>query len=275
MASLDMPLQVPWAYDVDNKELDPELKPAHRVAMQDHADHANDHHDENENEINEPLLLRNLLSPKQIEEILTEASVDGVWPRGIEQESTALKDLPLVPPCHQHRLAAACVEPPLVGLRSVPHHFAWTDEHVVLYMHNDDWFVQTLPVLWSLIRGAMESRPWMGGGVPVLDEAWVGSEQSMKHVRCIELHHYAVGGGLVTPGHRDCGSALTISVLLSDPAEVSGGDFVTYREGTPIAHKMEQGDAILFNSEDLHNISTVTGGMRQSIVVELYSSYRS
>eukprot|EP00957_Ditylum_brightwellii_P067900 5154979-Ditylum_brightwellii.AAC.1 len=59
----------------------------------------------------------------------------------------------------------------------------------------------------------MESRPWMNGAVPVL----VGSDNSMEHVRCIELHHYSTGGGLLTPGHRDTGSALTISVLLSDP----------------------------------------------------------
>lgn len=280
MTSLDVP-PPPWAYDSNNNELDPELKAAHRVALLGHAEAVDaglPRLDETSvTDVAEPILLRNLLSAEQIDEILTEASVDGVWPRG-DCDRTA-QFLP--PPCHRHRLAASIhrhAEPSSsVGLcgeiRSVAHHLAWTDEHVVLYMHLNDWFVRTLPDLWCRIRGGMESRPWMEGGVPVLDSGFVGADtQSMSRVRSIELHHYATGGGLVTPGHRDCGSDLTISVLLSDPAEVSGGDFVTYREGVPVAHKMGRGDAILFKSEDLHNISTITSGLRQSLVVELWPS---
>jgi hypothetical protein len=254
MTSSDAP--VPWAFDSNHNELDPQLKEAQELALKDHlASNNEDAKDANEDEIQEPLILRNLLSAQQIGEILAEASVDGVWPRGVDQADRAAED--------------AGEE-----LRSVPHHFAWAEDHVVLYMHNQGWFVQALPSLWCVIRGAMESRPWMNGGVPVLDERWVGSDQSMKQVRTIELHHYSAGGGLLTPGHRDTGSDLTISVLLSDPVDVSGGDFVTYREGVPSAHKMGRGDAILFQSEDLHNISTVTGGVRQSLVVELYPSYQ-
>eukprot|EP00547_Thalassionema_nitzschioides_P012659 CAMPEP_0194259134 /NCGR_PEP_ID=MMETSP0158-20130606/42864_1 /TAXON_ID=33649 /ORGANISM="Thalassionema nitzschioides, Strain L26-B" /LENGTH=72 /DNA_ID=CAMNT_0038998813 /DNA_START=101 /DNA_END=319 /DNA_ORIENTATION=+ len=63
-----------------------------------------------------------------------------------------------------------------------------------------------------------------------------------------------------------------MSILLSDPAGVTGGDFVTYGEGMPMAHNMRRGDAILFQSEKLHNISTVTKGIRQSLVVELWAS---
>ena len=37
------------------------------------------------------------------------------------------------------------------------------------------------------------------------------------NVRCCELHTYAEGGGLLAAGHRDNGSVLTMSVLLSDP----------------------------------------------------------
>jgi predicted 2-oxoglutarate/Fe(II)-dependent dioxygenase YbiX len=55
---------------------------------------------------------------------------------------------------------------------------------------------------------------------------------------------------------------------------MSGGEFVTYCDGAPVAHKMAQGDAILFHSEKLHNISTVTGGLRQSLVVELWPAKR-
>lgn len=127
------------------------------------------------------------------------------------------------------------------------------------------------------IRGGMESRHWMEGAIPILDDEFIGTDtESMMQVRCIELHHYAPGGGLVTPGHRDYNSDLTISVLLSDPDEVSGGDFVTYShiDGSPVAHKMGKGDAILFDSHKLHNIATVTGGLRKSLVVELWPSKR-
>jgi hypothetical protein len=250
---------LPWAFDSNHNELDPQLKAAQELALKDHLAAPNNNEDAKEeddaDQIYEPLILRNLLSAQQIDKIIAEASIDGVWPRGVDQADRAADD--------------AGEE-----LRSVPHHFAWAEDHVVLYMHNQGWFVEALPSLWCVIRGAMESRPWMNGGVPVLDERFAGSDQSMNQVRTIELHHYSAGGGLLTPGHRDTGSDLTISVLLSDPVDVSGGDFVTYDEGVPSAHKMGRGDAILFNSEDLHNISTVTGGVRQSLVVELYPSYQ-
>ena len=144
-------------------------------------------------------------------------------------------------------------------------------------MHNNDhWFVRALPIPWSVIRGGMESRSDQEG-VPVLAEGWIGSDHSVKDVRTIELHHYSPGGGLLIPGHRDCGSDLTISILLSDPDEVTGGDFVTYASGegrAPTAHKMGRGDAILFQSDKLHNISTVQSGVRKSLVVELWPSKR-
>lgn len=255
----------PWALDSNQNELDPKLKAAQALALKEHLSSSssssssssnNEDSKKDEDEVQEPLILRNLLNADEINEILAHVSAEGVWPRGVDQADRTCQD--------------AGEE-----LRSAPHHFAWTEDHVVLYMHNkENWFVEALPSLWCVIRGAMESRPWMNGGVPVLDESWVGSEQSMEQVRCIELHHYSTGGGLLIPGHRDTGSDLTISVLLSDPVDVSGGDFVTYRDGVPIAHEMKQGDAILFNSEDLHNISTVTGGVRQSLVVELYPTYQ-
>ena len=72
--------------------------------------------------------------------------------------------------------------------------------------------------------------------------------------------------------HRDNGSALTISVMLSDPASTSGGAFVTYDEGAPVVHALGHGDAILFHSEKLHNVCTVTSGVRQALVVELWEA---
>ena len=97
-----------------------------------------------------------------------------------------------------------------------------------------------------------------------------GDPTSELYVRCIEFHTYAIGGGLLSPMHRDNGSLLTMSMLLSEPSEGDGGEFVTYSEGLPIVHQMKKGDAILFQSEKLHNVATVTGGIRNSLVVELW-----
>ena len=102
------------------------------------------------------------------------------------------------------------------------------------------------------------------------------------NVRCCELHRYVVGGGLLDRNHRDSGSMLTMSVTLSDPAAVEGGHFVTWPgahgqdewtdDDTPTLHPIGRGDAILFRSEDLHNVLPVTdGGPRYSLVVELWA----
>ena len=79
------------------------------------------------------------------------------------------------------------------------------------------------------------------------------------------------------PGHTDAGSSLTLSVLLSDPAEVSGGTFITWRrrfrreKPTPTAHAtLGRGDGILFYSEDMHNVTPVESGQRHAFVIELW-----
>lgn len=132
------------------------------------------------------------------------------------------------------------------------------------------------------------------------------------------LLSYAVGGGLLEPGHRDNGSVLSMSVLLSDPEAdgVTGGQFVTWTNGVccrnmhrddlssahcekrarahthlqaytptrcrllimaniaaaqePVVHLMRKGDALLFHSGKAHNVAVVTGGMRHSLVIELW-----
>ena len=42
-------------------------------------------------------------------------------------------------------------------------------------------------------------------------------------MRSAELHYYAAGGSVADPSHRDQGSLLTLSVLLSEPSEYEGG----------------------------------------------------
>lgn len=223
-------------------------------------------------------------------EILGQVSADGVWPRGLYEDENRMQNYQsFEPPQDFFSSTTPTSKNSTIGkstvseaelhneLRLVPHHFAWTEGHVVLYMHNNNhWFVRTLSEAWGVIRGGMEARAWMNDAVPVLDMDFIGAgaeeDPSMDLVRTVELHHYGPGGGLTTPGHRDCGSELTMSVLLSDSELVLGGDFVTYDKGVPIAHQMNRGDAILFNSMSLHNIATITSGIRKSLVVELWPS---
>lgn len=90
-------------------------------------------------------------------------------------------------------------------------------------------------------------------------------------VRCIELHTYTSGGALLDVTHRDTGSVLSLSVLLSDPAAKTGGHFVTWQRGQPVVHQLTQGSAIVFHSERRHNVSPMVHGMRQTLVIELWA----
>ena len=106
-------------------------------------------------------------------------------------------------------------------------------------------------------------------------------------VRVVELHSYTPGDGLMVDGHRDQGSILTMSVLLSDASDFTGGTFTTAGRGddggdesdgsdgggggsTHVPHHVEKGGAILFHSEKMHNVAPVTRGVRHSLVIELW-----
>ena len=204
----------------------------------------------------EPVLLRGFFSTAQIRSLLAAAEAPGVWPSHAKTRH---------PPSLTHRLAS-CLDGPAATavsevLEPIVQHRSFSSEHVVLYMHRDEWFQGALPVLFAHALDAMQTR----------SSGMLSGDALALRVRCIELHHYAPGGSLLTALHRDNGSALTMSVLLSDPARSAGGVFNTYMDGLPITHPMGQGDAILFASEKLHNVSTVTSGVRQALVVELWS----
>ena len=70
---------------------------------------------------------------------------------------------------------------------------------------------------------------------------------------------------------------ISASILLSEPAAVDGGNFTTFlntfEEGrAPVAHLLSnRGDAVVFRSEKIHNVSPITRGLRQSLVVELWA----
>lgn len=133
------------------------------------------------------------------------------------------------------------------------------EEHTAVYLHACGFFARERPELCEKLTRAMRSQPG----------EWADPAATLR-LRTVELHTYTAGGGLFDPTHRDCGSALSMAVLLSDPAETEGGLFVTWRDARPVVHAMERGDAILFRSEKRHNVSTVMRGTRQSLVLELW-----
>ena len=134
------------------------------------------------------------------------------------------------------------------------------------------WFCLS-PSIWLVSISAIS----IGGG-------WMDRELTTAlppHAQA-EYHSYAEGGGLLAPGHRDEGSSLTMSVLLSEPQApqaqggggggFGGGEFITWDGGAqPVAHTMRRGDAVLFHSCRAHNVAQLKHGLRQSLVIELWT----
>lgn len=126
-------------------------------------------------------------------------------------------------------------------------------------------------LLWQLIQRMRAEDP--------RESLTAGALAADLEVRCVELHEYQPGGALMNRDHRDSGSTLTLSLLLSDPASFEGGQFITWGTGgtrrawadadVPTPHELGQGDAILFRSEDLHNVTPLTSGERRALVVEV------
>ena len=155
-----------------------------------------------------------------------------------------------------------------VNATAYPHDLERSTSHVLRYLHKGGQLQTRHPQLAAKLVSIMTSA------APAELLAKCGGGEPLR-VRCIELHTYTAGGGLLNPGHRDCGSILTMSVLLSDPARAVGGEFLTWREhGTvPVVHApLRTGDAVLFHSEKLHNVSTLRCGLRRTLVVELWAS---
>ena len=147
------------------------LQAAHQFAL-DAASSTIEEEQYHEAEHTEPLLLRNLLTENvQMDDIIREASADGVWPKGVAAPA------PRTAPgsvdnkndgadTTENKRASVSAAATAAGglLLDLPHHYAWTDAHAVLYMHNQNhWFVRTLPLIWSILRGGMEIPPWMNG----------------------------------------------------------------------------------------------------------------
>lgn len=59
---------------------------------------------------------------------------------------------------------------------------------------------------------------------------------------------------------------LSMSILLNDPSEFEGGNFMFQIGAEPYSVEMNKGDVIVFPSYNLHKVSQVTRGTRYSLV---------
>jgi len=145
---------------------------------------------------------------------------------------------------------------------SVAYDVAYSDSHTALALHRDGFF----QAQWTTVGERIVAAMCSAGHQEEEDGATL-------NVRCVELHTYTLGGSLLNPGHRDTGSVLTMSILLSEPSDFEGGEFVTWRDGGrfPVVHDtLCRGDAVLFHSEKLHNVNIIEAGRRNSLVIELW-----
>jgi predicted 2-oxoglutarate/Fe(II)-dependent dioxygenase YbiX len=179
--------------------------------------------------------------------------------------------------------------------------------HRTLYLHHDGWLARSFPSLCERLIGVMTATlaAWAADARsahvhvgPGADEAatTAGVEETYAPaaapaampaampnaapvplaLRCAELHSYGVGGSLSRPGHRDAGSCVSLSVLLSEPGvEHTGGAFVMWEGGDgqqqPVEHtEVRRGDGVVFASHRVHNVAPVLWGERRSLVLELW-----
>jgi hypothetical protein len=198
-------------------------------------------------------LIPQFLSHEEVEECLEKAGTcewrandEGAWARDVDEDGDPIPGLE--------------VNQALTG---VARDMVFSEKHVSLFLHRDGYFQQACPSLCRKLVSCMCSQPGL------LQESESDLHEEL-HVRCIELHSYVAGGGLFSAGHRDNGSIVSMAVLLSDENEMSGGEFITYSNGLPVVHSMSKGDALVFQSEDLHNVAPVLSGTRRSLVLELW-----
>ena len=164
-------------------------------------------------------------------------------------------------------------------------------EHRVLHLHRGGCLQAALPRLLdrllSCIRQADAAR-WR-----LLVGRAVG-------LRSAEWHTYQPGGGVTDPQHRDAGSLLTLSVLLTPPDAFDGGQLRLMRAGEAgaesggaesggtesrgtesgdagsrgdgwVTPQLSCGDGVLFTSEKRHTVSTLTRGERRAFIIELWA----
>ena len=142
-------------------------------------------------------------------------------------------------------------------------------EHRVVHLHRHGAFQAELPRLLETVLArvrAVDAGRW---------RLLVGR---VVHIRSIEWHVYHPGGAVSATDHRDTGSLLTLSALLTQPDEYEGARFqfpiapqgIAGAAAAAVSPALACGDAVLFPSETRHSVSTLLKGERRSFVIELW-----
>ena len=148
------------------------------------------------------------------------------------------------------------MHPNLLGVRG--------DPHVNAFLHVGRLVDRALPHLLEKVLRVMQAA-----------DRWGQLRPGRFHVRVCEYHEYMKGGEVCDPHHCDGGSLVTMSVLLSDAAEFTGGDFTTLGEdGEVTRYNFQRGDALVFPSEKWHSVQVVETGCRRTLVTELWDGPR-
>jgi hypothetical protein len=137
--------------------------------------------------------------------------------------------------------------------------------HITAYLHCQERIQQELPAVLAKVIAAMRSTDSWG----LLAAPGVEGGQ----VRVCEYHDYTVGGAVSHPKHCDSGSLVTMSVLINDMSDFTGGAFTTLEaDGTVTRYDdLQRGDGLVFVSEKWHSVQPVLSGCRRTLVTELWS----
>lgn len=89
-------------------------------------------------------------------------------------------------------------------------------------------------------------------------------------LRCVEYLEYEPGNHL--NWHNDGDSVYTVSVMMADPLDFDGGEFVIkdYDEQTYSSVSRPPGWGIMFDSESIHGVKPVSRGKRVVFVMEFW-----
>ena len=129
-------------------------------------------------------------------------------------------------------------------------------------------------VLGKLLRFGVrcwDEQQWSAPGGPLdVVQGGDGHPLGSLKVRVAEWWNYAEGGHLEDANHFDGGSILTIVALLNDG--FTGGRLSTNEpDGTQLDTGLaETGSCCCFLSHKLHSVSRVLGGVRRTLVIELW-----
>lgn len=139
--------------------------------------------------------------------------------------------------------------------------------HTTTYLQTFNTFEIELHWLYLRIRNlARDISIQQGWGFDV-------GECSSFNVRVAEYHEMYKQGGLRDPKHYDCGSLITIDIMMQEADE--GAVFQTLEciDGKEELrqHAFQNGDALVFVSHKYHCVSPLTAGVRKVLVVEFWN----